>query len=358
MNEKNTKKETKIPELISQIKATTKYVFSKWKKIFLLSFMGMILGIAVALLTPVRYVSSISFVVEESKSAGGLASLAGQFGFDIGGMSGGGLFSGDNILLFLKSESLCREALLSPFDSSSKEVLADRYSESVGLKKQWRKDKEIGEISFAKYSNGVFPRKEDSLLQYIIRKRILKNDLFVYKPDKKASFINVTTIMRDELLSKKFSERLVSIATQKYIESKTKVKQANVAILQRRADSLAAILNNKTYAAASTQQVLIDVNPALRTAPINAEISTREKTMIGTIFAEVVKNLEISKTILSQEAPAIQLVDESSLPLEKKKLSKLLSGLLGGFILGVISVLYFLSKFWISQYLKPKSEKP
>jgi hypothetical protein len=163
--------------------------------------------------------------------------------------------------------------------------------------------------------------------------------------------------MRDEMLSKLFTERLVNIATKLYIESKTKVKQANVAILQRRADSLALILNTKTIVAAKSQQSLIDVNPALRTAPIGAEISTREKTMVGTIFAEVVKNLEISKTILSQEVPAIQIVDESRLPLEKKKMGKLVYGLLGGFLFGTILVIYFLFKFWIFQYTKIQDER-
>jgi hypothetical protein len=356
MIERSTKKEISLAELIVQIKATLSYVFSKWKIIFIASFFGVALGIVLAFLTPIRYVSKTTFVVEESKTAGGLASLAGQFGLDIGGVSGGGVFSGDNILLFLKSETLCREALMTPYDSTGNEVLADRYAASSGLKKQWRNNKKIGDISFAKFRKSDMPRKEDSLIQYIIRKRILENDLFVYKPDKKASFINVTSIMRDEMLSKLFTERLVTIATRLYIESKTKVKQANVAILQRRADSLAAILNSKTYVAASSQQSLIDVNPALRTAPITAEISTREKTMVGTIFAEVVKNLEISKTILSQEVPAIQIVDQSSLPLEKKKMSKLFTGLLGGFLVGVVLVMYYLLKFWMMQYLKPKSE--
>lgn len=357
MTERSVKKETSLAELIVQIKATRTYVLSKWKKVFIAGFLGFILGVAIAYLTPVKYVSKTTFVVEESKSAGGLASLAGQFGLDIGGISGGGVFSGDNILLFLKSESLCREALMTPFNPIGNEVLADRYAESSGLKKQWRKNKEIGEISFAKYINSEMPRKEDSLIQYIVNKRILENDLYVYKPDKKATFINVTSIMRDEMLCKLFTERLVNIATKLYIESKTKVKQANVAILQRRADSLAFILNTKTLVAAKSQQSLIDVNPALRTVPIGAEISTREKTMVGTIFAEVVKNLEISKTILSQEVPAIQIVDESHLPLEKKKMSKLVYGLLGGFLFGTILVTYFLFKLWIFQYTKPQGEK-
>ncbi len=44
--------------------------------------------------------------------------------------------------------------------------------------------------------------------------------------------------------------------------------------------------------------------------------------MAATIFAEVVKNLEMSKTILNQETPVIQMVDQSSLPLPQKNQDK------------------------------------
>jgi hypothetical protein len=76
-------------------------------------------------------------------------------------------------------------------------------------------------------------------------------------------------------------------------------------MLQNRADSLGRMLNIKTYIAASSQQSLIDANPAIRTAPIGAEISTREKTMIGTIFAEVVKKILIDP-VLAVNPPSKQ----------------------------------------------------
>lgn len=357
MAEVKNKKEMTLMEFLHAIKGAFRFLVSKWKIIILSAFLGTLIGIIYGFLVPVKYISTTTFVVEESKSAGGLASLAGQFGLDIGSVSsGGGVFSGDNILLFLKSESLCRQTLMTPYDAQSTKVLADRYAEVTGLKKSWRNSKKVGEISFAKFIGKPLPRKEDSLIQYLIRKKIILNDLYVFKPDKKASFINVSTVMKDELLSKLFNERLVSIATDLYIQSKIKIKQSNVNMLQQRADSLAAILNDKTYIAASSQQSLIDANPALRTNPIRAEISTREKSMVSTIFAEVVKNLEISKTILSQEVPAIQLIDQSSLPLEKKKVSKLVAGLLFGMISGVLVILYFLIGFWIKNYLGVKSE--
>lgn len=352
-NQTGKSNEITIGELIAKMNTLWHFLLSKWLRIVLVGSTGAVLGLLYAWITPVKYVSRLTFVVEESKGmGGGLSALAGQFGFDLGGAGGGGVFAGDNILLFLRSESLCRETLLTNYDEKGKLTLADRYAEARQFKKKWRKDDEIGEINFAKYANGVLPRLEDSLLQVIIRKNLLVTDLLVAKPDKKASFIQVAVSTRDEKLSALFAQRLVKIATVKYVESKTKLKAANVALLQRRADSLAAILNDKTYRAASSQQSLVDINPALKTAPITAEISSREKSMIGTIFAEVVKNLEIAKSILSQETPAIQMVDESTLPLEKVKANKPKAMLMWGFLFLFIYTGWLIVSKWIKTQIR------
>jgi len=336
--------EISLKELVDRIRGLWNYLIKKWVVILLAGIIGGAIGLTYAWLQPVKYVSRMSFVVEESKSgAGGLAAIAGQFGFDMGGGAGGGVFDGDNILLFLKSESLCRETLITSYDSAGKQMLADKYAEVNELKESWSKSLKIGEINFAKYRDGIFPRMEDSLLQIMIR-QILKKELEVGKPDKKASVISVTSVMSDELLSKYFSERLVKIATDHYVESKIKVKTLNVSKLQHRADSLGALLNSRTYSAAATQQNLVDVNPALRSAPVAAEITARDKTMIATIFAEVVKNLEISKVALSQETPAIQIIDSPMLPLKKEKPSRLIYLLLTGFISSALVVIYFIMR--------------
>ena len=347
----NNSEEISLKDLIQKLKAVWQFLLSQWLKIFIVGTVGGALGLVYGFLQPIKYTAKLIFVVEDGKSAGGgLASLAGQFGLDLGGAGGGGIFSGDNVLLFLKSESLIRETLFTTYDESGKKNLADRYAEARKLKDAWTKNKKIGPIDFSKYSNGVMPRKEDSLVQQLIID-IIKSDLSVAKPDKKATFIEVKVTTQDELLSKLFADRLVKIATDRFIDSKTKTKALNVAKLQSKADSLTALLNNKTYAAASSQQSLVDANPALKTAPIASEISSREKTMAATIFAEVVKNLEVSKTILNHETPVIQMVDQSSFPLPKEKVSKLKSLIIGGFLTSFLFVLYILAQRWIKTQL-------
>jgi len=335
-------------DLFQSVNNIYTYLLSKWKILFFTCFIGGLLGLSYSFLQPVKYVAKLNFVVEDGKSGGGgLASLAGQFGFDLGGSTTGGVFSGDNILLFLKSEGLIRETLMTNYDEKGEKTLADQFI-ALNKPKFFSSNQPGKKINFKQYQNQQLPRKEDSLMQVLVN-TIRKTELSITKPDKKASFIEVHVATKDELLSKYFVERLVSIATNRYVEWKTKVKASNVNNLQRKADSLSAVLTDKTYVAASNQQTLVDVNPALRTAPIQSEISAREKNMTATIFAEVVKNLEISRSLLSQETPVIQVVDQSTLPLPKIWTSKSKSAISGAFIAFLLSSLYLLYKRWVNK---------
>jgi hypothetical protein len=228
-------------------------------------------------------------------------------------------------------------------------TLADKFAEFEEYQEAWKKNEKIGAINFYSFTADNLPRKEDSLLQVIVAS--VAQSLTVNRVEKKASFVEVKVLSKDERWSKTFVERLVSTATQRYITSKIKVKAENVALLQKRADSLGALLNSTTYNAAASQQTLVDANPALRTAPVSAEITTRQKMMLATIFGEVVKNLELAKFSLSQETPVIQIIDRSYFPLKREKPSKLLYLLAGGFIAGFLTSLFLLTRRWYRQLM-------
>jgi hypothetical protein len=343
--EQHLEDEISLKELLQKLRAIVSYLLSQWMIIVLVSALGAGVGFYKAYSTKPLYPARITFVAEEAKSGGSLASLAGQFGFDVGGgSSGGSIFAGENLLLFIKSEGLIRETLLTPYDSATRTTLADKFAEFEEFQEAWKKNEKIGVVNFSSFTADNLPRKEDSLLQAIVTS--VTTSLTVTRTDKKASFVEVKIISKDERWSKTFVERIVATATQLYIISKTKVKAENVALLQKRADSLGALLNSTTYNAAASQQILVDANPALRTAPVNAEISTRQKMMLATIFGEVVKNLELAKFSLSQETPVIQIVDRSYLPLKKERPSKLMYLLAGGFLAGFVTIVFVLARRW------------
>ena len=349
----NSEEEISVKDIIGKIKRLILEIKSKLKLILLCGAIGSLLGVIFAHFQSPSYSSTVSFVVDEGKQGvSGASAMAAQFGLDIGGGSGSAsVFSADNILLFLKSKNLCRQVLMTFYDADKKITLADKYALVYKMKKRWINDKQIGNINFSDYPKANFPRKVDSLMQVIVL-NILKSNLDVAKPEKKASMIEVEVRMSDELLSKYFSDRLVDIAAENYVASKIKIKRANVMKLADKADSLNSILNKKTYNAGESLQALIDANPAISLGRVNSEISSRDKSMASMMYLDVVKNLEMARTLLLQETPVVQIIDKSTFPLSNKSLSSI-SIILISIILGILlATLYFTFKLLLNSIIR------
>lgn len=301
-----------------------------WKNKFRfipVALIGALLGIFLAWYKPVTYTSRVTFVVDDTKGGSGgsmLSEMAGQFGFDIGGMMNtGGVLAGDNVQQLLKSEKLIKETLLTPYDTANHNyTLADKYSEATKLKEKWKKYTKDGSLITFPASREKYTRLQDSLLQDLVL-RIIEGDFSINKPDKKLTFFEANATMRDEKLSQLFCTRLIKTSTDFYVETKTKKLRNSVKLLERRADSISRVLNKKTYSASAANQILLDANPAYPTSNVNAELQGRDKMVLSTIYAEVTKNLEASKTMLMQETPTIQIVDVSEYPLRKNRLKYL-----------------------------------
>ena len=318
-------------------------VLLNWKPLAIAGFIGALLFAGYAFFQPITYTARATFIVEDSKSGGSsiASALAGQVGLDIGGLSGGNsIFSGDNVLGLLKSHSLIKKSLLTIYDPNTKTTLADAYAAVYGLKEKWKNNTTVGkDINFA-----VKPltRLEDSLLQTIINK-LDEKEISIFKPDKKQGIFELHVDSRDELFSQLFCTRLIATATQFYIETKTSRLINNISHLQKRADSLGLILNRKTYSAAEANAQTLDMNLAYSAPVVSAEISTRDKYMQATVYAEIVKNLELSKTSLAQETPIVQMLDTPEFPLKKNKTSKLIYAIAGfffGFVIMGLLMIY------------------
>ncbi len=346
--------EISLKELILKIGDWYRYLKTQWIKIALVGFIGGCIGFVYAWVQPITYTAKLTFVVEEGKSGGGsmggLASLAGQLGVDVVGASGGGLLSGDNILLYFKSSSLAREVLLSKYDSNSNKTLADIYSEVYKFKEGWKKNGQIGDIQFQSISsNKPYTRLQDSIIQKISG-AILTDKFIVTRVDKKAGFIEVSTTMESEDLAKIYCERTVQKAIDNYINIKIHRQKATVDKLQSRVDSVAKLLNQKTIAGASLQTTTstMDINPLYRTNSVVAnETTVRDKTMLASIFVSVAQNLELAKFTLSQETPVIQIVDAPLFPLGKNKVSRLKTAITYSFVLAVLfTIIIFIRKLY------------
>ena len=338
-----------IGNIFTTLAAYYKSLLGHWKFIALMGILGALLGAGYAWIKKDTYSAATTFVVEDNKSAGGgiASALAGQFGFDIGGLSSGsGVLQGDNVLGLLKSQSLIKKALLTTYDSSNVTTLADLYANAYGYKDKWLNNVEVGRvINFSAIQNNK-SRLEDSLLHVII-KRITEKELTISKPDKKLSLFSLQITTRNEKLSQLLCEQLLKVTSAFYIDTKTKRVRGNVDRLQQRVDSIKTLLNQKTTTSIDANRDLLDANPAFsQNKEVTVEISGRDKIVQATIFAELTKNLEASKTTLLQETPTIQVVDIPELPLKKNETSFILSMLAGAIALKISTVigLFFFKK--------------
>lgn len=344
-------------------------ILGNFKLTLLVVLLGAALGLAYSIFKPVRYNAEITFSVEDSKSIGGglLSSLGGSIGMDIGSLagSGNGVLSGDNVLSLLKSKSMMAECLKTPYpldanligssktDSTSNSqsdsvkkgsavanyVIADRYADIYGLREKWAGNKKIGRVIYFGQPD-VNIRLQDSLLKLII-KRIEEKELTVIKPDKKLSFFNIAVNTKDELMSLLITQRIIKIATDFYVNAKVGRLKSNIERLEKRTDSISSLLNQQTYAATEDARLLLNVNPADINAPVYSEISQRDKMVLTTIYAELMKNLEVSKAALIQETPTVQIVDQPSFPLERIE-TKWYEGILIGGCLSFLALTAFL----------------
>jgi hypothetical protein len=266
--------------------------------------------------------------------------LASSFGFDLGG-GGGGLFTSSNIIELMKSRLVVEKTLLNPVQVAGKEMsLVDYYIQINELKEGWAKKPALANISFPINADRTkFSLEQDSILQ-TISAGLTKNNLVIAQKDKKVSILSLTVKTESELFSKLFCEQLLKETSDFYIETKSKKSRLNVDILQHQADSIRAELNSAITGVATASDNVYNLNPALnvkRTPSTRRQVDVQANTAILT---QLVAQLELSKVSLRKETPLVQLIDRPILPLEKDKVGRLKSLILGGFLGGFLTVMY------------------
>ena len=335
--------EISLKELIQKIQEWIAYLKTQWKLIIGIAALGGILGFVYASFQKPTYLATTTFVLEEDKGSGGLGGamgLASSFGFDLGG-GGGGLFTSSNIIELMKSRLVVEKTLLNPVQIAGKEIsLADYYIQINELKEGWAKKPNLANINFPVNSDRTkFNLEQDSILQ-TISAGLTKNNLVIAQKDKKVSIISLTVKTESELFSKLFCEQLLKETSDFYIETKSKKSRLNVDILQHQADSIRAELNGAITGVATASDNVYNLNPAFnvkRTPSTRRQVDVQANTAILT---QLVAQLELSKVSLRKETPLVQLIDRPILPLEKDKVGRLKSLVLGGFLAGFLTVLY------------------
>lgn len=330
----NADEEMSLEELIAKIKIVIAYYKSKWLQLFVAGLIGGLLGLGYYFIQSPKYEAVCTFILDEktSSGAGGLASLASNFGVDMGSVLGGSLFAYDNLLDILQSRRIIETVLLSDIDTAkcTHFTLADLYLQFSNLKKKYDKNERTSGIHFYGFKdrNELLP-VQDSIL-YDVYMRIIKNNFSVDRTSKKTQIFKISITSTSELFSKLMAERIAEEAKKLYITVKVGTLQRNVDRLQSKTDSLLNLLNGKSYELAETQ--ILNANPTIKTLSLPSKFAARNELVISTLYTEVMKNLETARTSLMLQTPVIQNLDTPRLPLESQKKGKVISFIIMAFI--------------------------
>ncbi len=336
--------EISLKELLQKIKEWYLFLLSKWKLIIAVAFIGGIIGFTYAYFQKPIYKASLTFAMEDEKGGGGGLSgalgLASSLGIDLGS-SGGGAFAGANLIELMKSRKLVEKTLLSPITVNGKtQSLADYYLEINEAKKGWEEKPLLKDISFpVNADRSKFTLQQDSILNNIFN-GIVKTNLTISQKDKKVSIISIEASSTNEIFAKTFCETIARETSEYYVEIKSKKSRTNVDILQHQVDSIRGELNGAITGVAAAADNVFNLNMAMnvkRAPSAHRQIDVQANTAILT---QLVTNLELAKVSLLKETPLIQIIDKPILPLEKEKVGKLKSLILGGFLAGFLTVLY------------------
>jgi hypothetical protein len=335
----NNREEPSLRKFLTILMDWFRYLLSKWKLVFLASFLLACMGFIWGVRFKPFYTAKLSFFLSNDNSkSGGLSGLAGQYGIDIGG-SGETAFAGDNIIELLKSDRIIKNTLFSTRKEIAGKTILDLYLEEANLLESYQKNKYLqAAIPFPK-DDGNLSLLQDSLVKSICS-RIRNSYLTIQRAEKKLVIYDVYVNSGSPTFSCYFTSNLVEKAAEFYIEIKTKTARANLKMLQKEADSIRILLGGKIVETATENDRTLDLNPALQVQRSRFQQGQLLTTVLATSYGEVVRNLEIAKMNVQKEMPLYQVLDVPTLPLERRKKSKLINGIQFGF-LG-----FFLSIFW------------
>ncbi len=311
-----------------------------------------------------KYKADATFVLMENggNKGGSLASLTSQFGIDIGGLGGqSSIFSGDNIFDIFKSRVIIENTLLSNYPSDTTKSIADVYYGILKKRRYLKFLQEKQENLFKNYNFQNRNRKKDSILNILID-NLINSNLQIDRLNKKSSIIKLTIITSDENLSKALNDKILQNVKEFYSKIKNSNTQIAVDKLQKKVDSLqielGGISNENFKNTLPTPTNLLNENLAQKLNKekkyveynfensVNTESIQRKRTITYTLFAEVVKNLEITKLTLAQQTPIFQILDSPRFPLNNNKLLYKYVFIIGIFIGIVISFIISIIKFF------------
>lgn len=346
--------EISFRSLLLKVEGWINYLKSKWIIILIFSLLGAIVGYSVSKFRKPVFIAASTFVLEDTDKLSGMGQLSGLasiVGLDLSMSDAGGIFQGDNILELYKSNAIIEKTLLTEVENDgNKELLIDRYIKFNKLREKWAKRPAIRDIQFSaqleSQPDSREKRLKDSVLATVV-KVVREKYLTVEKPDKRLNIIKAEMRAPDEFFAKAFDDQIVKNVNDFYILTKTRKALLNVQLLQRKTDSIRAVMKGVKYDVADGAKDIPELIGRNQGPIESLQQSQFSQQTNWAILSDLVKNLELSKITLQKQTPLIQIIDKPEFPLESDRIDPV-SGLVFGFLIfgGLTTLFLWLKKLY------------
>ena len=305
------------------------------KQIIIISFVFVLVGVAVALRSPVVYSSSTTFinVQTESSSASGLSGVASLVGINLGGVSSGTEIPPTMYPQIGESIEFKRDLLNSYIDEKEQIKLEDFLANYNDIEK-----------SVTENNNKLFISKYENVLFNII------NDVISISVNQKDGFITISANMPDSEYAANTCINAREILQETVINNKIKSAKQKLEYSKQQ-------LASKRIEFEEIQNKLAYFNDSNLNLVTSSVINERERLeaefqIINAVMIELSKQVEQRKLQVSENTPVFSIVKEASMAVKRSSPKRTQMVLTFGFIGLIVSILYTLVKVPMVQIIK------
>jgi hypothetical protein len=335
--------EITLRDLLLKLRAYAAEVRRNWWMVLLITlpFLGWF-GYK-ALTRPVMYTARLTFMLNDDKGGGGLASILGQFGGLLGGSTGE--YQLEKILEIARSRRITSAALFRKSAYNGQEdYLANHVIRSQNLHKRWEKDSLLHGFFFTHADFARFSRRENKALLALHGEMIggerVEFPMLGTSLNDDTGILTLTIRTRAEMLSIELLNVLYQELSDFYIGKSIQRERETLDILAQKRDSIARALRRNDFSAAAFD----DQNNSLllQTDRIPGKRLQRDNQLLTLMYGEAVKNTEVAEFALKSSAPFLTVLDVPIPPIKADPRGRA-KGIGIGLVLGLIISLIIVS---------------
>jgi hypothetical protein len=299
------------------------FLLRKWLILLIAAIVGGVSGFLFAYFSKPQFESRLSFSLDAGSGADGISgsmNLASQLGLSVGGT--GTLFEGDNIIEIIKSRRMIEKVLLTNIEIDGKnQTLVNAYLNISGYGKKLDKKPRTKGIDFSVGSKKeTLSYLQDSIL-YEVYQRMVKEDIEPGRPDKKLSLYELKVSSYNEKFSKEFTDKLIDVAEEYYIDITTKKERETVEVLEQSVDSITKKISSRLSSLAVVKDA--NFNPVYARAQVVPQMQQYSISSYSEAYKEIYKNLELARYKYIQKIPLVQIIDQADYPMNRIKKSEM-----------------------------------